>query len=105
MLVVPTQAVPNQTLTVILAGQQVQVTLLQKSTGLYMDLQSNGEEVVGLVVCQNLNRIVRDLYFGFIGDFVFLDNTGAGADPDFTGLGSRFSLIYLEAADLPPGAG
>lgn len=105
MLVVPTQAAPNQTFTVILSQQQVQVTLRQLSTGLFMDLQSNGREVVGLAPCQNLNRIVRDLYLGFAGDLVFLDNTGAGQDPDYTGLGGRFSLIYIEPSELPAGVG
>jgi hypothetical protein len=105
MLVVPTQAVPAQVFTALLNNQQVRITLRQLSTGLFMDLQSNEVEIVGLVICQNLNRIVRDLYLGFQGDFVFLDNTGAGQDPFFSGLGTRFSLMYLSPADLPPGVG
>jgi hypothetical protein len=105
VLVVPTLAAPAQTFTIILENQQVQITLLQKSTGLYMDLQSNGQEIVGLVPCQNLNRIVRDLYFGFAGDFAFLDNNGTGQDPYYTGLGTQFSLMYLEPSDLPAGVG
>jgi hypothetical protein len=105
MQLVPLQPLPAQTLTTILNLQQVQITLRQMSTGLFMDLQNEGIEVVGLVSCQNLTRIVRDLHFGFEGDFVFYDTTGNGADPVYTGLGSRFVLVYLAPNDLPAGVG
>ena len=105
MEIVPLQPVPAQIVNVLLNNQSVILTLRQLATGLFMNVISNGAEVVGLVACQNLNRIVRDLYFGFEGDFVFLDNSGAGEDPDFTGLGARYSLIYLSPSDLPAGVG
>lgn len=105
MLVVPVQAVPAQQVSVILGNQSVDITLRQLVGGLFMDLQSDGQEIVGLVICQNRNRIVRDLYLGFAGDLFFYDNSGAEQDPDFTGLGSRYTLMYLEPDDLPPGIG
>lgn len=101
MLTVPTQPVASQVFSVLLDNQQVRIRLRQLNTGLFMNLESEGEEIIGLVVCQNLNRIVRNKYLGFIGDLVFLDSTGAGADPYYTGLSSRWQLIYLEEADLP----
>lgn len=104
-LVIPVQPVAAQQLSVILAAQSVDITLRQLATGLFMDLQSNGREIVGLVICQDKNRIVRDLYLGFAGDLFFYDNTDAGEDPHFTGLGTRFSLIYLGPDELPPGVG
>lgn len=104
MEIVPTQAVPAQTFTALLNNQQVDITLRQLGVFLFMDLQSNGQEVVGYVICENLNLIVRDSYLGFQGDFVFLDNFGnAGRppqDPEYTGLGARFSLVYLSPDDL-----
>jgi hypothetical protein len=51
------------------------------------------------VLCENVNRLVRNSYFGFLGDLAFLDNQGT-SDPFYTGLGTRYSLIYLEPADL-----
>lgn len=105
MLVVPVQALPAQQLSVILAGQTVDITLRQLVTGLFIDLAANGVEIVGLVLCQNQNRIVRDLYLGFAGDLFFYDNSGAGMDPEFTGLGTRYTLMYLEPSELPPGVG
>ena len=51
-----------------------------------------------------MNRIVRDLYLGFVGDFIWFDTQGS-SDPIYMGLGSRFILVYLAPADLPAGQG
>jgi len=102
---IPVQAVPNQTLSLTLNDQAVTLNIYQKSSGLYMDvLVNNTDVIVGGVICQNLNRIVRDLYLGFTGDFSWFDNQG-NSDPEYTGIGDRWTLLYLEPADLPPGAG
>ena len=99
MLIVPLQALASQTVAVQLAAQNCQINVYQKSTGLYCDLYVSGTLIIGGVICQNLNKIVRDLYLGFIGDLVFIDTQGSN-DPDYTGLGGRFSLAYLELSVL-----
>ena len=99
MLVLPLQPVPSQTFTTTLANQLCQINVYQKATGLFLDLYVSGAPVIYGVLCENLNRIVRNSYLGFVGDLAFFDNQGTD-DPVYTGLGSRFSLIYLEAADL-----
>jgi hypothetical protein len=104
MLIVPLQAVPNQTVNIQLAGQNCNINVYQKSTGLFFDLYVGNVLVIAGVICQNLNRIVRSLYLGFIGDFWFADTQGSD-DPISTGLGARFELQYIEASDLPAGAG
>ena len=104
MQVVPLTPVPSQTFDVQLANQSCRLSFYQKSTGMFMDVFLSGTLVIGGVLCQNKNRIVRSLYLGFSGDFIFVDTQG-DANPDYTGLGRRFVLIYLEAADLPPGQG
>lgn len=101
--IVPLQAVPNQTLTVALDGQNCDLNVYQKNTGLFIDVLLSGIPVILDVKCNNADRIVRDAYLGFIGDFSFFDTqpdpvTG-GADPDYTGLGGRFQLVYIEATD------
>lgn len=103
MYVIPISDVPSQTLTAQLGGQSVQINLYVKSTGLFADVAVNNAQIIGGVICENMNRIVRDLYLGFIGDLVFYDMEGA-QDPTSPGLGSRYLLVYLEAADLA-GAG
>jgi hypothetical protein len=103
-LVVPLQAVKSQTLSVQLNGQNCQLNVYQKFYGLFFDLYVNQTLIIGGVLCQNLNRIVRSLYLGFSGDFVFYDNQGE-TDPTYTGLGARYTLLYLLPSELPAGQG
>lgn len=99
MLIVPLKSLKSQTVQVTLGNQNVQLKVYQKFFGLFMDVSANGSLIIAGVKCLNLNKIVRDLYLGFVGDFMFIDNEGS-SDPDYTGLGSRFSLAYLELSDL-----
>jgi hypothetical protein len=103
-LVIPAQAIANQTLQVQLAGQPVTLAIYQEAFGLFMDVLVNGGVIVAGVICQNINRIVRDLYLNFQGDLIWLDSSGAGNDPTFDGIGSTYQLLYLTEADLA-GAG
>ena len=100
MLIVPLQAVPNQSVTTTLNGQQCQINVYQKAYGLYADLYVNNALVVGGVRCLNQTLMVMDAYLGFSGDLMFIDNQGS-SDPTYTGLGARFSLVYLAPADIP----
>lgn len=97
--VVPLQAVPNQTLQVQLGNQACTLNVVQSDYGLFMDVLVGAALIVAGVPCENMNRIVRDAYLGFDGDFAFFDSQGS-SDPDYPGLGTRFFLIYLAAADL-----
>jgi hypothetical protein len=96
--IVPVQAEPSQTTQIVLANQNCQINVYQTPVALFMDLLVNDAPIVTGVICQNLNRIVRNLYFGFVGDFAFQDTQGAD-DPFYSGLGSRFLLLYLSPAE------
>lgn len=104
MQVIPIRPLQNQTLQVQLAQQAVALNIYQLAYGLFVDVYKDNALVIGGVIAQNLNRIVRDEYLGLIGDFVFFDTQTAagepGQDPVYTGLGDRYLLLYLEAADL-----
>lgn len=104
MQIVPTQPIPNQTLQVNLGGQACILNIYQQAYGLYVDVYVGSTLIIAGVIALNANRIVRSLYLGFLGDFVFFDTQDAN-DPEFSGLGTRYSLVYLEQADLPPGQG
>lgn len=104
MQIIPVQAVGNQTLTVLLSNQSTRLNIYQTLYGLFMDVFVNDEPIVQSVQCENLNRIVRDLYLGFAGDFLWDDLQGT-SDPSYSGLGSRFVLTYLAPSDLPAGLG
>jgi len=99
MQIIPISDVFSQTLSVQLAGQNCRIAIYQKSTGLYCDVYVNGAMLIGGVICQNLNRIVRSAYLGFIGDLCFFDTQGS-LDPASPGLGARYLFVYLEASDL-----
>jgi hypothetical protein len=98
-LIVPVQALPSQTVGVQLNGQDCQIAIYQKFYGLFLDLSVAGTQIITGAICLNLNLIVRQLYLGFVGDLVFLDNQGS-LNPYYTGLGARYSLAYLFPADL-----
>jgi hypothetical protein len=104
MLVVPLSAVPNQTIVVSLGQQACRLNVRQKRTGMFADILVNEQPVVLGVICQNLNPLVRGEYLGFAGNLCFVDNQGSD-DPDYTGLGSRFSLVYSGADEVPAGLG
>ncbi len=107
MQMVPVNDVPSQTFSLQLGSQSLQINLYHLAWApdttmrlcLYMDVLVNNVLVIGGVACENLNRIVRDVYLGFVGDF-FWDDTQGTSDPTTPGLGSRYQLMYLEASDL-----
>lgn len=104
MQVIPIQATASQAFAVLLGDQNCQIEIAQKSTGMFFSLYVDGALVIGSVVCENLNRIVRSIYLGFIGDLMFADLQGS-SDPNYLELGSRFILLYIPADELPPGQG
>ena len=100
MLTIPLNAVPSQRLSIVLASQPCQLSLYTLIDGvIYMDVVLNGTPIANCVPCFNNNKIVRAAYTGFIGDFIITDTQGSD-DPTYDGLGARYQLIYLEAADL-----
>ncbi|ASW06309.1 phage baseplate plug family protein [Rhizobium sp. 11515TR] len=99
MLIVPLQAVPNQTVTVTLNDQVTQINVYQTYNGLFIDVYLENDLIIGGVICENQNRIIRSAYLGYSGDFAFIDMQGAN-DPDYTGLGTRYFLAYLSETEL-----
>jgi hypothetical protein len=77
----------------------VTLNLYQRASGLFIDVYVGADLIVAGVIALNLNRIVRSAYLGFAGDFIFVDTQG-DADPVYTGLGARFQLVYLTAAEV-----
>ncbi|WP_432778202.1 hypothetical protein QZL74_14595 [Burkholderia gladioli pv. alliicola] len=99
MQIIPLSAVASQKLSVMLAQQNCQIAVYQKTTGLYLDLQVNNAPIRTAMLCRDRVFLVRFAYLGFVGDLAFFDTQGVD-DPDYTGLGTRFQLVYLEASDL-----
>ena len=113
MQVVPLEALPSQTLQIVLGGQNCALsvytldgydytdpTLGTPNTNVYLDFAYNGIDVTETQICFNKKRLlINRQYLGFVGDFMFVDTQGTN-DPQFAGLGSRYVLLYLSASDL-----
>jgi hypothetical protein len=93
--IIPLLATNSQTLSVRLGGQPCRIHVYQKSTGLYLDLYVADVLTLGGVACRNGVGIVRDAYFGFVGDLLFADTQGS-SDPEASGLGTRWVLAYVD---------
>lgn len=104
MLIIPTQPLANQSFQCQLGGQATTLNIYQQAYGLYVDVYIGADLIIGGVIAENYNRIVRSQYLGYLGDFIFVDTQG-NDDPVYTGLGSRYQLVYLEQSELPEEVG
>ena len=95
----PLADVPSQILSVSAGSQSCRLRIFTRRADLYLDLYVADTLVLSGAPCRDGVPIVRDAYLGFIGDLMFVDTQGS-SDPSTSGLGSRFSLVYCEAADL-----
>lgn len=98
MLQIPLQPVPSQTTSVILGNQNCQIFMYQKPQGLFVDVNADGVEIVTCVLALNLVPIICRKYVGFVGNLMFVDTQG-DLEPDYTGLGTRYQLAYMDVGD------
>jgi hypothetical protein len=98
--IISLNAVPNQTLLTPVGNQNCRLSIFQTTNGMFMDVLVDEEPIIQGVLCLDRTLIVRDGYLGFIGDLMFIDTEGTN-DPDYAGLGTRYALVYLEAAEVP----
>jgi hypothetical protein len=96
---IPLQPVPSQTSQVVLNGQQCAISVYVKSQCMFFDLALSGSPIAYAVQVKNLVSLVPTSYLGFTGWLVFLDTQGT-EDPEYSGLGTRWLLLYLTAEDL-----
>jgi hypothetical protein len=92
------QPVPSQTLQTTLNGQNVSISVYTRSTGLFVDTSVNGVPTSAGVIARNQVPVVPTAYLGLAGNLLFTDTLGTD-DPTYTGLGSRFVLLFLTAAE------
>lgn len=96
MLEILLQAIPSQTLKFVVANQSVQLSVYQKSRGIFVDIEVGGVPFAQGVLAHDCCPLISREYAGFIGNLIFVDTQGA-SDPSYAGLGSRFKLVYLTA--------
>ncbi|MFS8371299.1 phage baseplate plug family protein [Acetobacter indonesiensis] len=96
---IPISPVAFQQINVPLSGSTVTLTIQQRTNGVYADISLNGTQIIAGVVCQDRTWLVRYAYLGMPGDISFIDTQGT-SDPDYTGFGSRYILIYEEGRNV-----
>ncbi len=99
MQTIPIQAVPSQQIQVTLDRQLCAFSIYVKNQCMFFDALVNGAPISYSVQCKNLVNLIPTAYLGFTGLLVFYDTQGT-SDPVYTGLGIRWVLLYLDAADL-----
>lgn len=112
MQTVPLTAVPSQLVQAVLNSQSVSLSIYQLGfppvAELYCDLVSDGVPIVNCRKCRAFSgssteaapfMLLDAAYWGFQGDFLFIDTEG-DEDPQYSGLGSRWQLVYYSPSDL-----
>jgi hypothetical protein len=92
-MIIPINPYANQDLTVMLGGQKCQITIKQKSTGVFIDVTVNNVLMIQGQICIDRVPVLFNDYRGFIGAMQFEDTQGK-ADPVYTSFGSRWQLAY-----------
>lgn len=93
----PIQPTPAQSFQATLGNQNCSVTLQQMSTGLYASLSIDGTPIITGKYCNDRVNLIRQKYLGFAGWLYFVDtapDSSGPSDPSFSGLGSRYLLVY-----------
>lgn len=88
-----------QQVSVTIGGQVCQIRLVQRTTGLFIDVALSGLWIVQGVICLNCNKLVRYAHLGLEGELFFADTVG-DADPIYDELGSRFQLFYATKEEM-----
>ena len=99
MQIISIQPVKGQTIDLNLDGQRTTLRIVQRTSGIYMDVAVNNLWVAQGVLCLNGNKIIRYPYLGFKGEMFFCDTKGID-DLFYSELGDRFKLYYATEQEM-----
>lgn len=88
-----------QEVSVNLAGQSTTLRIVQRSTGMFIDIGVGDRWIAQGVLCLNCNKLVRYPHLKFQGELFFADTKGS-LDPVYDELGTRFKLFYATADEM-----
>lgn len=101
MLVIPIQPVPSQQVLCVLDGQNCQISIYLRGSKIFVDLNSNGENMCLASLAHNAVALDScNSWDGFLGNLYFIDTQG-NDDPQYTGFNTRWFLVYLFPDELP----
>ena len=101
---IPLQPIPAQRLQVVLDGQNCTLAVYTRGRSLYADLDVGSNTVFRGAICRYGADVVQSPTLLFSGSLHFYDTQGGMQDPEYTGLGSRYILLYLSAGETVPAA-
>ncbi len=91
--IIPLRAIPWQSFSVVLNGQNCVLSLRQMGERLYADLTCNDVEIFAGRLCTLGTKLNCYPTTNFQGSLFFFDNFGK-QDPQYEGLGDRWTLIF-----------
>ena len=99
MKTIPLSSRPSQLVNIVLDGQNCDISVYQKTTGLYLDLTADGKLMLQGRICRDNVYMLMQEHLGFRGNLLFIDRQGS-SDPNMSELGSRYELVYLEEGEV-----
>ena len=104
METIPVRPEPNQTFQVVLHDQDCSLRIYARnmadgSEPLYMDLYVDEQPIFYGTLCKDALVLPLYDYMPFEGGLLFVDMNGA-EDPQWSGLGTRWQLVYLTQAEV-----
>lgn len=101
---IPLSPIPSQQFQIVLDEQDCDITVYTRNTGLYLDLEVEGQAVQnGAIVIEGVS-IIQAPNSVFSGSLVLHDLWGED-NPEYTGLNDRWILAYYSADEAQPGNG
>ncbi len=104
MQIIPILATPNQEFQVVLDNQNCTINLRWQQRRLYLSLFIAQQPVITGAICQSWSTIVQIPDFAFRGALSFIDTDG-DSSPHWSGLGTRWLLVYRPESELEGGIG
>lgn len=102
MQFIPLAQNPNQTLNVILDGQDCTLSVYWRQERLYLDLAVNEVPLVAGAICENRANVLQSELLDFKGSLHFFDNDG-DRPPRVEGLGeNRWFFVFVPASETLP---
>lgn len=101
MVKIPLNIEPNQSLKVVLAGQNCEIKLYYRFGAMFMDLICNNVLIQSGAICTNRGAVINKATNDFVGQLYFVDLLG-DTSPVFTGFADRYSLLYVGDNEVTP---
>jgi hypothetical protein len=101
-VLIPVQPTPNQAFSCVLDDQRAQINLTTTDYGLFADVVYQGVPVSSGRLCEDRTDLNPDRYRGLPQFLGFVDLQGT-SNPEYTGFGTRYLLIYGSPPLAPVG--